>query len=69
METVQHLRRYRVNLLDNDNQVRATAVVFCHSDDEACVQARRGLQPSERTEVWDSGRLVTRGNALENGDS
>ena len=60
-----YLREYRVHLLDDDSRVKAVALIFCATDEEAYSQARRGLEPSEVIEVWDAGRLVSRGDALE----
>ncbi len=58
------LREYRVVLLDDEDRTVARVSIQCETDEEACNQARRGLEPSKRIEVWDSERLVVRGDAL-----
>lgn len=61
----KHLKEYRVCLLSEDDHVKALAAIYCETDDEAWLCARRGLEPAERIEIWDRERFVARGDALE----
>ena len=47
------------------DHVKALAAIYCETDDEAWLCARRGLEPAERIEIWDRERFVARGDALE----
>ena len=58
------LREYQISLLGEDNCVKASTSVFCETDEEAWLYARRGLEPAECVELWDQERFVIRGDAL-----
>ena len=60
----RNLKEYRISLLGEDNCVKVSILVFCETDEEAWLYARRGLEPAECVEVWDHERLVIRGDAL-----